>query len=146
MAVIHDYVCMAHGAFENRTGRCPSGCSKSMVKMVFNQAPAVHTSGKTQFIDRKTQDLARQFGDTAMNDRFDSSRINMDNSGDIQKKRMNGQTYSLPVDPKNGVASTLGMTGGGADPAMAKTMQQFATQAVRSSTVVHDDHSSLPKE
>ena len=107
---------------------------------------SIVTNGKSKFIDRKTQDLARQFGDTAMNDRFDSSRIDMSGSGDIQQKRLAGQTYALPVDPKNGVASALGITGGGADPVLVKAMQQSAVQAVRSATVVHDDKSSLPKE
>jgi hypothetical protein len=138
MAALNDWVCLAHGEFENRTGECPHGCSKGMVQVMFKKAPAAHTSGKKQFIDRKTADLARQFGDTEMNDRFDRSRIDMTQTDDIQKKRMMGQTYSVPLDPKTGVAGYLGSTAA-PDVSVSDAASQSAKEGLRATTIVHDD-------
>ena len=138
MAVLNDYVCMAHGEFESMTGKCPHGCSSGMVQIVFRKAPSMHTSGKTKFIDKKTADLARQFGDAAMNDKYDQSRIDMTKTDDIQKKRMLGQTYAVPLDPKTGVAGYLGSTEAAEIP-VAERAKQSASEGLRQTAIVHDD-------
>lgn len=63
MAVLHDYECEAHGHFESKTGKCPSGCSKSFVKMVFLQPVGVK-GARTKFVDAELRAQARQYGMT----------------------------------------------------------------------------------
>ncbi len=147
---LYEFNCLAHGKFERMqsmsagTPKCPKGCSAKLVTKLVSRASIV-TNDKSKFIDRKMNDLATQFGDTAMNDKYDSSRIDMTQTDDIQKKRMMGQTYSVPLDPKTGVAGYLGSTGGSA-PELVDRMKGSASQVIRDTNIVKDDHSTLPSE
>lgn len=150
---LYEFSCFAHGKFEKLLSlkgpmpRCPKGCSEKMVTKLVSAANIGSTNGKTKFIDRKTADLARQFGDTAMNDKYDSSRIDMTQTEDIQKKRMMGQTYSVPLDPKAGVSGYLGSTGGN-EAETVGLMKEDAARNLRATTIVHDDkgQTTLPAE
>lgn len=66
MAVLKDYVCLAHGRFESMTGKCPHGCSDDMVAVRYFKAPGL-TSDRTKNIDRTLQNLASDFGMTDIN-------------------------------------------------------------------------------
>jgi hypothetical protein len=49
--VVHHFECLAHGVFEQRVKagtvpKCPKGCGKAMVKLVFLQAPRI---GKVKY-------------------------------------------------------------------------------------------------
>jgi len=157
MAVLHDYVCFAHGEFESRTGKCPHGCGEGMTKVLFKKSPGISTSGKTQFIDKKMNDLARQFGDTAMNDKYDSSRIDMTKTDDIMKKRLRGETYGYASeavmtgegvikDPSK-VASVIGEVGTSSDNNLAALIgHQSGMNAIKNASIAHDDHAALPSQ
>lgn len=63
MGVIHAFECRAHGVFEKRVKagtvpRCPKGCSKSFVSLIFVQAVGT-VSSRTRKADR----LVRQAAD-----------------------------------------------------------------------------------
>jgi len=140
---LYEFNCMAHGRFERMQSmsagipKCPHGCSHKLVtKMV--SAVSIVTNNKTKLIDKKTADLARQFGDTAMNDRYDSSRIDMTQTDDIMKKRLSDQTYSVPLDPKTGVAGYLGSTAA-PEVSVSERARESANEGLRQTSVVHDD-------
>lgn len=133
------FMCAAHGAFlsDEREPDCPHGCSTGMVSLV--SPPMINTSGaRTKFIDRKTADLARQFGESEFNDRYDKSRIDMTKTDDIQKKRMTGQTYAVPLNPENGVAGYIGSTSA-PEIAVSDYARQKANEGLNKTTIVADD-------
>ena len=66
MAVLHDWICLAHGKFESFDGRCPYGCDEAFVAKTYVQAPGLR-SDRTKNIDRTFQALANDFGLTDMN-------------------------------------------------------------------------------
>ena len=138
-------MCLAHGAFlsDEKEPDCPHGCSSSLVSLV--SAPSISTSGKTKFIDRKTADLARQFGESEFNDRHDSSRIDMTKGMSIEQKRLRGIPYSVPLDPTTGVAGYIGSTAA-PEVAVSERAKESANDGLRQTTVVHDDHTVLPAE
>ena len=80
MAVLHDYVCLAHGKFESREAKCPHGCGAGMVEKVFLKTGGM-ISARTQGIDRNLSQLALDFGMT-----------NMSNQGGRSIKQAGGQT------------------------------------------------------
>ena len=111
MAALNDYRCLAHGIFESRTGRCPHGCGKKMVEMVFLKAPG-HVTGRTRGIDSTLRGLAADHGLTNMNNHGGETGafIPDPNMGraeqEMQKKLHSGQTFSGDIG-KNGIAATL---------------------------------------
>lgn len=72
MAVLKDFVCLAHGRFESMTGKCPNGCSDDMVAVRYFKAPGL-TSDRTKNIDRTLQNLASDFGLTNINNQNGTS-------------------------------------------------------------------------
>lgn len=69
MAVKKEWKCMAHGYFEAATdddviAPCPRGCDS--VERAFLSPASVRTSGKTRFVDKTMDDLAKRFGMTNM--------------------------------------------------------------------------------
>src|SRR5215469_13199732 len=62
-----DWECAAHGVFEKRTKtaqdvpKCPKGCSRALVKLVFLQ-PVGHVSGRTRTADRLVKEMAAAQG------------------------------------------------------------------------------------
>lgn len=130
---------MAHGEFRSVHGDCPHGCSNGLVRKVANVVSGYTRTDKTGFIDRKRQDLARQFGESEFNDRYDTHRIKPGDTNDIQKKRLAGQTYSVPLDPKTGVAGFLGSTEG-ADFNVPQAAKAIASEGLKTQThIAHDD-------
>lgn len=61
MAVLNDYECLAHGHFESTEPKCPSGCSRAFVQVVFLKAVGTR-SGKTRFVDTELKRQAEQYG------------------------------------------------------------------------------------
>lgn len=66
MAILKEFTCKAHGAFEafvkqDETPKCPRGCAKSFVKREFRTAPAVRNV-VTGRMDGLQKDLAHDFG------------------------------------------------------------------------------------
>ena len=60
MAVLNDYECLAHGHFDAFEAKCPHGCSKKFVKLVFLQAVGTR-SRRTAGIDRELNNIARDY-------------------------------------------------------------------------------------
>lgn len=69
MAVLKEYICKAHGAFESSdpNPRCKAGCNS--IERVFLTAPSVRTSQRTKNIDSTLDSLAAQFGLTDLSTR-----------------------------------------------------------------------------
>jgi hypothetical protein len=61
MPVMKEWLCAAHGEFENASGRCPHGCSKRFVVQEFRTAPAIR-HGTTRNADKLVGTLAKDFG------------------------------------------------------------------------------------
>lgn len=64
--ITHSFECAAHGVFEKRIKagtipRCPKGCSKSFVKLVF-LTPIGHVSGRTRKADALVREAAASQG------------------------------------------------------------------------------------
>ena len=66
MAVLHDWICLAHGKFESFDGRCPHGCDEQFVAKTYVQAPGLR-SDRTKNIDNTFRQLAADYGLTDMN-------------------------------------------------------------------------------
>jgi hypothetical protein len=117
--------------------KCPKGCSASLVTKIVTAAN-IGLSDKSRFVDRKMKDIARQFGDTAVNNRYDRSRIDMTSGMSIEKKQMLGIPYSVPLDPKTGVSGYLGST---ATPelSVSEFAKQTASEGLQSTHIAHDD-------
>jgi hypothetical protein len=60
MAPLKEYRCAAHGPFEARKPKCPSGCSARFVVQEFRTAPAVR-SAATKQSDRELRNLAGSY-------------------------------------------------------------------------------------
>jgi len=66
MGILKEYVCAAHGPFEDivngdEMGKCPKGCSRRFVKREIRTAPAAG-SVVTGRMDNLQRDLAHDFG------------------------------------------------------------------------------------
>lgn len=66
MAIIKEYRCAAHGPFDSTTGKCPSGCRKSMVVREIRTAPAYRRPGKMAWTDTQMRAIAAENGLTDM--------------------------------------------------------------------------------
>lgn len=66
MPIVKEWRCAAHGEFENSTGKCPSGCPRSMVVQEIRTPPAYRRPGKMAWIDRQMQGIAADAGLTDM--------------------------------------------------------------------------------
>lgn len=69
MSVLKEWKCFAHGYFEanvpdDMQPKCPRGCDN--VERAFLSPASVRTSGKTRFVDKTMEDLAKRFGMTNM--------------------------------------------------------------------------------
>jgi hypothetical protein len=113
MAVVNDYMCMAHGLFTNRTGMCPHGCGRAMSQLVFNKAPAFH-GGRTANIDRNLALLAKDHGLSDMNNHggdtgaFIPDRNFLKAQQDMQENMVRGLTYAAPIaSGENAIPNTL---------------------------------------
>jgi hypothetical protein len=64
MAILKEYICMAHGEFEGFEPACPHGCSGTMVERQFRTAPGYPQTIKG--IDQTLDNLAKDFNMTDM--------------------------------------------------------------------------------
>jgi len=66
MAIVREYVCLAHGDFDSTSAVCPKGCKgEGMVVRVFRTAPSVQ-SQRFRNINATFESLAREQGVTNM--------------------------------------------------------------------------------
>jgi hypothetical protein len=74
MAVLNDYQCLAHGELgEMFEPKCPHGCAKSFVRVIFKKPPAIKHNG-TKVADAALRGLAADFGMTDIkNDKYGGS-------------------------------------------------------------------------
>ena len=146
---LYDWECMAHGKFEAFVGKCPHGCSKGMVKRLPVLSLNISTSGKTKFIDNTMKQMSKEFGITDFNNRggqaVTEEAARWESQSSIEKKRILGQTYSMPVDPKAGVSSVTGAVGASTDSNIVSTMRQEGRVSFRPN-VVADDHQRIKPE
>lgn len=153
---LYEFNCMAHGRFERMQSmsagipKCPHGCSAKLVTKMVSRASIV-TNNKTKFIDKKTADLARQFGETEFNDKYDKSRISMAGSGTTKDKWLRGETFGLASEVTMGVdglvkdaskvASVVGELGASSDGNIAAVIGHAAgMDAVKATNIIADDH------
>ena len=116
MAILHTWCCAAHGEFQSFSEACPQGCDASMVHKVLGCAISVGRSKDTaNMVDRKMVDIANQFGVSDLNIRGGSSAAPGDyrwnESDNIKRMRIAGQSYAVPVDPKGDVCAQAGVSG-----------------------------------
>lgn len=112
MAAIFDWMCDAHGHFEGPVGKCPHGCGAGMVKKVWLKAPGIQTSGKTKFIDKQMNAMAKEFGMTDMSNRGGRSvGENQDGfrwSAEAPSNPMlTGQPFAVKMNGKEGDVSGM---------------------------------------
>ncbi len=129
MAVLHTWLCAAHGEFQSFKSKCSSGCGASMVTKVLGCSISTGVSkAKANMVDRKMNDIARQFGVTDLNIRAGKSatpdEFRWSDSHEIQRKRMAGETYSVPIDhPPDNINSVIGVAGTSSDGNILNTMK-----------------------
>jgi hypothetical protein len=139
MAALNDYVCMAHGPFESRTGVCPHGCGKKMVQLVFNKAPGM-VSGRTKNIDSTLRGLAQEHGLTDMNNKGGTEAVfrpdpNFNKAQDnLQRQMMSGQTYAGDMASGENAISQV-MNSGGFQPDNA--LESVKPLLTKPKTIVH---------
>lgn len=63
MAVLKEFICMAHGAFESSEEKCPHGCKGTMVSREFRTAPNTFMVSKN--MDSSLRNLSNDYN---MND------------------------------------------------------------------------------
>lgn len=68
MAIVKEWTCMAHGAFDGYEQKCPHGCGASMVVRAFRTAPSIQSAGY-RGINATMNSLAAEHGLTNMNTR-----------------------------------------------------------------------------
>jgi hypothetical protein len=126
MAVLKEFRCKAHGAFEefvkgDKTPKCPRGCSPRFVTREFRTAPAIRGAA-TGRLDGLQKDLAHDFGLSDMKSRPDDGKSVMENlrSGTDFSTRWVGLPQAKAgwsqrgEKPANTGASALGMMDGNA--------------------------------
>lgn len=62
MAVLKEWRCKAHGAFESTKKRCPSGCPESWVVQEIRTPPAYRRSGRMKWVDEQAKAIAKENG------------------------------------------------------------------------------------
>lgn len=60
MAILREFRCAAHGAFESKDGECPAGCSPRFVVQEIRTPPS-HLSGKTKRSDHELRQLSLDY-------------------------------------------------------------------------------------
>ena len=62
MAIVKEFTCLAHGAFDSSEAVCPHGCGEGMVQRAFRTAPAIQ-SRSFRGINNTFETLARENGE-----------------------------------------------------------------------------------
>jgi hypothetical protein len=157
MAVLHQFVCMAHGEFSEFVDAeiippCPHGCASGMVQKVLGGCSvSVGKSKNTaSMVDRKMQDIAAQFGVGDLNIRNGRSaapdEFRWNDTDEITRKRLAGQSYAMPVAPGQNINEVIGMAGASSD---TNILTQMKEAGALNMTVNVDrklnDNSALPE-
>jgi hypothetical protein len=87
MSVLNDYECGMHGLFEAFERKCPHGCSRRFVKLVFLK-PVGTMSGKSKWTDNELKSISRDY-----------------NLSDIKAKRDSGTSCMTELG-RNGQGTT----------------------------------------
>jgi len=78
MAVIKEWTCKAHGAFEGTQAECPHGCSgEGMISRAFRTAPSIQTAGYRS-VNGTIESLAAEHGLTDINQRGGDGMLKTD--------------------------------------------------------------------
>lgn len=88
MAVVKEFICMAHGAFESseESPSCPRGCTT--VRRAFLTAPGV-ASDRTKNIDRTLDSLAKSHGMTDISNRGGRAAKRADPNAEKRQREFN---------------------------------------------------------
>lgn len=75
MAIVREFTCAAHGAFESKRERpkCPKGCSARFVTQEFRTAPAI--GGVAKHVDRELNHLASDYRLTDIRNNADGDSV-----------------------------------------------------------------------
>jgi hypothetical protein len=73
MAIIKEWICMAHGPFESAKSMCPKGCTT--VERRFFTAPAIKTNDRTKNIDKTLQQLADDYKMTDIGNQYATAAV-----------------------------------------------------------------------
>ena len=99
MAIVKEWICLAHGEFDSADPVCPHGCrGDAMIERAFRTAPAIQSQGYRN-INRTFDTLAAEAGVTNMNN---SSGEGMCRADYATRKRLFDQSQSLGVGMKSG--------------------------------------------
>ena len=111
MGVLNDFECEAHGPFEGFERKCPFGCSKRFVKVVFNKPPATK-SRATRNAELMTRDLADTYKlrDIPKPEEGVSTMTKLGRTGE------NTMWMDVPRPTANGKPARLDISSLGADP------------------------------
>lgn len=146
--IVKEWKCMAHGYFEaavpdDTVARCPRGCDS--VERAFLSPASISTSGKTRFVDKTMEDLAKRFGMTNMSNANGDSVIH-NQAKDAQRNLAKNDLAPIwKAMPKNGnVAQVLKESGVSTDSSVGLVPQQFVRpHAVVADGMKHGDASML---
>lgn len=114
-----DWMCLAHGVFENRTGKCPHGCNTGMVRKIFLKAPGIGTAA-TKNIDRNIRNLSDDYGGMDFNNQNGTgAAARVDWKVEKQQREWqdairtgNIQTQAVPMQGgNNSIGATMGGLG-----------------------------------
>ena len=145
MAIMRTWKCAAHGEFMAYVGKCPSGCGQGMVTQMYGAA--VHTSGKTKFIDATLKDMSKEYGMTDFNNRGGQNGFEeADRKLTTQQKRLLGQSYSVPINAGSDIGSIAGLVGASTESNIASTMKQEGRLEFKANVVRDDGVKINPKD
>lgn len=114
MPVKKEFKCMAHGYFEavtdDATPLCPRGCD--CVERVFLTPQSISTSGKTRFVDKTMDELAKRFGMTNMSNANGDSVIHNGAKDALRRAEKNdlAPIWKAMGDDRKQQAATLGQS------------------------------------
>jgi hypothetical protein len=120
MAVLKEYVCLAHGDFEGYAPKCPQGCGEGMVQRAFRTPVRVNSAGYAN-MNKTFESLAAEHGLSNMSNasgqqrRADwqaHKRLQQANELIVQSGDRRGTDVSSVFQPLSNFQ--MGSTGGGA--------------------------------
>ena len=121
MAVLKEFYCKAHGAFEefvknDRMPKCPKGCSPRFVSREFRTAPSIR-GVSTGRMDGLQRELAHDFGLSDLKVGRDDGKSLMENlrsGSDFSTRWVDLPGKSAAGEPAKVSAQNFGMMGGNA--------------------------------
>ena len=123
MAIVKEFICLAHGDFDSTKAVCPHGCKGEIVQRVFRTAPSIQSRG-FKITNDTFESLAREQGVSNLRNSYGESMRKadhdtykrLDHANELvmtaSKSGMVGQDASQYFKPLNNFQ--MGSTGGGA--------------------------------